>query len=286
MKLAGRAALVTGASTGLGRAVARVYAREGSDLIICSRKAADIREAREALVKEFPQRSIADLAVDIASPDDVVRVMEAAERTFGKLDVLVCNAGVFGAKGLIDEVDWDEWTYGIATNLLGTVMCVRRALPLLRRSTFRPKIVITAGGGAERAHPYISAYGASKAGLVRFGECLALQLAPDIDVNMFLPGRLDTRMVDEVLAAGPERVGQYYYDDFVALRKSGGASPENAAELALFLASDESNGITGRLLHAVRDRWRELPSHAAEIAGSDVYTLRRVEPRDRGFAWT
>jgi len=285
MKLAGRAALVTGASTGLGLAVARAYAREGSDLIVCSRKP-DIRDARDAIAKAFPERTIVDVAADISSEDDVARVMGTAERTFGRLDVLVCNAGVFGAKGPIDEVDWDEWTYGIATNLLGTVMCVRRALPLLRRSTFRPKIVITAGGGAERAHPYISAYGASKAGLVRFGECLALQLAPDIDVNMFLPGRLDTRMVDEVLAAGPERVGQYYYDDFVALRKSGGASPENAAELALFLASDDSNGITGRLLHAVRDRWRELPAHAAEIAGSDVYTLRRVEPRDRGFAWT
>jgi len=285
MKLAGKAALVTGASTGLGRAVARAYAREGSDVIVNSRKADDLRMARDAIAAEFPQRRILDVAADIASPEDVARLVEAAERAFGRLDVLVCNAGVFGAKGRIEDVDWDEWEYGIATNLLGTVMCVRRALPLLRRSSYRPKIVITAGGGAERAHPYISAYGASKAGLVRFGECLALQLAPDIDVNMFLPGRLVTRMVDEVIAAGPERVGQYYYDDFVELRKTGGASPENAAELALFLGCDDSNGITGRLLHAVRDHWQTLPEHAAELARSDVYTLRRIEPADRGFAW-
>jgi NAD(P)-dependent dehydrogenase (short-subunit alcohol dehydrogenase family) len=254
-------------------------------VVINSRKADDLRAARADVEALAPGRRVIDVAGDIASVDDVTRMIDACADAFGRLDVIVCNAGVFGAKGRIEDVAWDEWEYGIATNLLGTVMCIRRALPLLRRSSFRPKIVITAGGGAERAHPYISAYGASKAGLVRFGECLALQLAPEIDVNMFLPGRLATRMVDEVIAAGPERVGQYYYDDFVELRKTGGASPENAAGLAVFLGSDESNGITGRLLHAVRDSWRTLATHAAELAPTDVYTLRRVEPKDRGFAW-
>lgn len=285
MKLSGKVSAITGASTGLGLAVARAYARAGSDVLINSRNAADLQTARAAVEAEAPARRVIAVPGDISVPGDVARLIETAGREFGRLDVLVCNAGIFGAKGAIDAVDWDEWEYGIATNLLGTVMCVRQALPLLRASAFRPKIVITAGGGAERAHPYISAYGASKAGLVRFGECLALQLADEADVNMFLPGRLVTRMADEVIAAGPEAVGQYYYDDFVALRKAGGASADGAADLAVFLGSADSDGITGRLLHAVRDPWRTLPQHKAELAQSDVYTLRRVEPKDRGFSW-
>lgn len=285
MKLAGKTSLITGASTGLGLAIARAYAREGSDLVICSRKAADLQAARQEVEAGGFARRVIDVPADVSSPDDLARLFELVARDFGRLDVLVCNAGVFGAKGRIEDVDWDEWEYAIATNLLGTVRCVRLALPLLRKSAQRPKIVITAGGGSERAHPFISAYGASKAGLVRFGECLALQLGDDADVNMFLPGRLETRMVDEVLAAGPQLVGQYYYDDFVRLRATGGASVENAAELAVFLGSDDSNGITGRLLHAVRDAWRSLAERKDELKASDVYTLRRVEPRDRGFAW-
>lgn len=285
MNLSGKVSAITGASTGLGLAVARAYAQAGSEVLINSRNAADLRAARAAVEADGTGRRVIDVPGDISAADDVARLIETAEREFGRLDVLVCNAGIFGAKGPIDTVDWADWEYGIATNLLGTVMCVRQALPLLRRSAFRPKIVITAGGGAERAHPYISAYGASKAGLVRFGECLALQLAGEADVNMFLPGRLVTRMADEVIAAGPEAVGQYYYDDFVALRKTGGASAENAADLAVFLGSGASDGITGRLLHAVRDDWRALPEHRAELAASDVYTLRRVEPKDRGFSW-
>ena len=285
MKLAGKASLITGASTGLGLAIAHAYVREGSDLVICSRSASDLADARRAIEADRSGRDVVDVPADVSSPADVERLFDVAEKRFGRLDVLVCNAGIFGAKGRIEDVDWDEWEYAVAVNLLGTVRCVRRALPLLRKSEQRPKIVITAGGGAERAHPYISAYGASKAGLVRFGECLALQLGDEADVNLFLPGRLATRMVDEVLAAGPQLVGQYYYDDFVRLRRTGGASVENAAELAVFLGSAESNGISGRLLHAVRDAWRSLAGRKDELAATDVYTLRRVEPRDRGFDW-
>lgn len=285
MKLAGKVAAITGASTGLGLAIARAYVREGSDVAICCRNAGDLGAARATIERDGHPRRVVDVSADVSSAADVARLFEVIEREFGRLDVLVCNAGIFGAKGAIEAVDWDEWVSAIETNLLGTVLCVRRALELLRRSRIRPKIAITAGGGAERAHPYVSAYGASKAGLVRFGECLALQLADEMDVNLFLPGRLTTRMVDEVLAAGPERVGRYYYDEFVALRRDGGASIENAADLAVFLGSDDSDGITGRLIHAVRDDWRALPARRAELAPTDVYRLRRIEPHDRGLHW-
>ena len=267
----GKTALVTGAACGIGAAIATRLANDGWRVVLVDRDAAKT-------VGRFEQ-------ADVSREDDVIRTVNTIREREGRLDALVCNAGIFGAKGAIDEVDWDEWVSAVETNLLGTVMCVRRALPLLRRSAFRAKIAITAGGGAERAHPYLSAYGASKAGLVRFGECLALQLADWADVNLFLPGRLVTRMADEVIAAGPERVGRSYYDDFVELRRSGGASADNAAALAVFLGSAGSDGIHGRLIHAVRDDWRALPERRPQLEGTDVYTLRRIDPKDRGFRW-
>jgi 3-oxoacyl-[acyl-carrier protein] reductase len=284
-KLQGKVALVTGASQGLGYAIADAFAREGSDLIICSRSVADVEGAAAQIALHHPARRVISTVTDVSSQAEVETLFALAQREFGRLDVLACNAGLFGALGPIDEVNWDEWKYAIEVNLLGTVLCVRAALPLLRRSAMRPKIVITSGGGAERAHPFVSAYGASKAGLIRFGECLAAQL-PEFDVNMLAPGRLLTRMVDQIIAAGPRQVGQYYYDAFVELKARGtDATPENAADLAVYLASSESDGITGRLIHAVRDNWRRLAEHREELRKSDVFQLRLIAPQDRGFSW-
>lgn len=283
--LAGKIALVTGASVGLGFAIADAFAREGADLLVCSRSAADVEAAASRLAGRHPGRRVVWTTADVASREQVAALFALAEREYGLLDVLACNAGIFGALGPIDAVDWDEWKYAIEVNLLGTVLCVRSALPLLRRSAGRPKIVITSGGGAERAHPYVSAYGASKAGLIRFGECLAAQL-PEFDVNMLAPGRLMTRMVDQIIAAGPEKVGQYYYEAFVKLKAEGtDATPENAANLAVYLASSASEGITGRLIHAVRDDWRSLAEHREELRTSDVFQLRLISPQERGFSW-
>ncbi|HXF34580.1 MAG TPA: SDR family oxidoreductase [Candidatus Acidoferrales bacterium] len=285
MKLNGKVALITGASLGLGRAVASAFAREGSDVLMCARNAADLEAARSAVAQEAPQRRVVARKADMTVEDDVAQLFETAASTFGRLDVLVCNAGIFGPKGRIEDLHWRDWAHAIATNLLGPVLCVQHAMPLLRKAAHRPKIVITSGGGAERAYPLISSYATSKTGLVRFGESLALQLGDDADVNMLAPGQLNTRMVDDILDAGPAKVGQSQYDGALRTRATGGASIENAAELAVFLASSESDGISGRLIHAVRDPWRTLAEHREELAASDLFQLRRVDLKDRGLDW-
>ncbi len=120
---------------------------------------------------------------------------------------------------------------------------------------------------------------------MRFAETLAGELREHgVDVNAIAPGALNTRMLDEALAAGPERIGEDLYARLREQRRSGGASPQRAAELAVFLGSAASDGITGKLLSAVWDPWWELPQHA-DVLGSDVYTLRRIVPADRGFDW-
>jgi len=286
MKLAGKTAVVTGGSHGLGREIATAFLREGADVIIVGRNADDVRSARTALAAGAPGRRVIDVAADVSSEADNARLFAIVEKEFGRLDVLVCNAGILGAKGLIDEVDFREFERAIEINLYGPIRNVRHALPLLQKSA-RPKIVITSGGGAERPSEHTTAYSVSKTALVRFAECFSLHLGARGDVNMLGPGQLNTRMADEVLASGAKGVGPRQYEAFKQVKETnGGASIPNAAACAVFLASSDSDGITGRLIHAVRDPWKDkLAQHVGEIAKSDVMTLRRVDPKDRGITW-
>jgi 3-oxoacyl-[acyl-carrier protein] reductase len=147
-------------------------------------------------------------------------------------------------------------------------------------------IIQVSGGGATNPLPGLSAYAASKAAVVRFAETLALEVKDfGISVNSIAPGALNTRLLDEVLAAGPDKVGRQFYERSLAQKRDGGVPLSKGAELAVFLASDTARGITGRLISAVWDHWQEWPNHLDTLAESDLYTLRRIVGRDRGENW-
>jgi NAD(P)-dependent dehydrogenase (short-subunit alcohol dehydrogenase family) len=148
------------------------------------------------------------------------------------------------------------------------------------------KIVQISGGGATNPMPRLTAYATSKAAVVRFAESLALEVQDHgIDVNAIAPGALDTRLLDEVIAAGPGAVGQDFYDRMVKTKAQGGTPLAVGAALAVFLASRASDGITGRLISAVWDPWATLPERLDDLRKTDVYTLRRIVPKDRGLPW-
>ena len=285
MKLRGRAAIITGANRGLGEEIAARYVAEGADVMLAARDADALRAAGTRLHegRPDPAQKVVWQPTDVSRPAEVERLVE---RTFGALecvDVLVANAGVYGPMGTIDVVDWGEWVRAVEINLFGTVLCCRSVLPIMRRRG-AGKIVVLSGGGATAPLPRISAYAASKAAVVRFAETLAEEVKEDrIDVNAIAPGALNTRLLDEVLRAGPERVGQQFYERSVRQATEGGTPLETGAELAVFLGSSESDGITGRLISAVWDDWGNLPQRRERLAGSDVYTLRRIVPSDRGW---
>jgi NAD(P)-dependent dehydrogenase (short-subunit alcohol dehydrogenase family) len=278
-------ALITGANQGLGLAIAKAFVSAGASVFICARDAGLLEDARGELeqLSEAGQQ-VEALPADVSSRESVDQLVAAAAERFPQLSVLVSNAGVYGPKGQIDEVDWDEWVRAIEINLLGSVLIARAIIPQLRR-VGGGKIIQLSGGGATSPLPGLSAYAASKAGIVRFVETLALELKQDrIDVNAIAPGALNTRMLDEVLEAGPERVGAAFYERALEQRARGGTPLERGAELATWLASPASDGITGKLLSALWDPYRELPAHRQEL-DSDVYTLRRIVPKDRGMDW-
>jgi NAD(P)-dependent dehydrogenase (short-subunit alcohol dehydrogenase family) len=284
MKLAGKRAVITGASQGLGQSIAKMFAKEGADVLICARSAEDLRLAEEQIRAEA-RGKVAAKSANIAMEADVRGLVEDAADKFGGLDILVCNAGIYGPKGPIDELDWTSWVEAIQINLLGTVLCCRLFLPLLKQSR-RGKIILLSGGGATKPLPFLSAYATSKAGVVRFGETLAGELAGcGIDVNSVAPGALNTRMLQEVLDAGPDKVGPAFYRAAIEQREKGGTPLDAGANLCLYLASDESNGITGKLISATWDPWREFAKHREDLAKTDIYTLRRIVPGERGLSW-
>jgi NAD(P)-dependent dehydrogenase (short-subunit alcohol dehydrogenase family) len=286
MKLADKVALVTGASQGLGYAIAHGFVQEGASVLLCARTADELEGAAQRVrAAAAPGAQVLAECADVSSEADVGRLAEIIEKQFGKLDILVSNAGVYGPKGGIEEVSWSAWSQAISINLLGTVLCCRVFLPLLRRAA-RGKIVLISGGGATKPLPFLSAYAASKAAAVRFGETLAEELREaGIDVNSIAPGALNTRLLEEVLAAGPEKVGRPFYEASLRQKESGGTPPERGAELCVYLASSESDGITGKLISAIWDPWADFAEHRDDLQNTDVYTLRRIVPGERGLPW-
>lgn len=284
MKLAGKNAVVTGASQGLGLEISRAFLREGAKVLICARTQPDLLQAKEQLEAAAPGRIFAGVA-DVSNEADVDRLVVIASREFDPLDVLVCNAGVYGPKGGIDAVDWEAWRQAVDINIIGTVLCCRAFVPLLERAN-HGKIVILSGGGATKPLPYLSAYATSKAAVARFGETLAEELRDrNIDVNLVAPGALNTRLLNEVLEAGPEAVGAAFYEASLRQKQSGGTPLERGADLCVYLASPESDGITGKLISAVWDPWERLQQWRSDLQSTDIYTLRRITPEDRGRKW-
>ncbi|HEY5262556.1 MAG TPA: SDR family oxidoreductase [Solirubrobacteraceae bacterium] len=284
-QLSGRSALITGASQGLGRAIAEAFVAAGASVFICGRDANLLEGVRAGLALHCgTDQSVGARVTDVTDEEDVAALVDDATRLLPKLSILINNAGVQGPTGAVDEVDWKEWVRTIEINLLGSVLVARAVIPQLRRSG-GGKIVQLSGGGATAPMPGLSAYAASKAGVVRFAETLARELLSDgIDVNALAPGALNTRMLEQVLAAGPERVGTAYHARAVEQAQRGGVPLDRPAALAVWLASSASDGITGKLISAVWDPWEELSDHLADL-DSDVYTLRRIIPVDRGMGW-
>jgi NAD(P)-dependent dehydrogenase (short-subunit alcohol dehydrogenase family) len=284
--LTGRTAIVTGGSHGLGLEIARGFAASGARVLVCGRDEAALDRARTDLQSVASESdAVATTMTDVAEPAAAEHLVAEALARFSRVHVLVNNAGIYGPKGPSEEVDWDEWEQAIRVNLFGSVQCCRAVLPHFRANGYG-KIIQLSGGGATSPLPRLSAYAASKAAIVRFAETLAEEVrGTGIDVNSIAPGALNTRLLDEVLEAGPELVGDSFYERALEQRSSGGTPLDLAVRLAIFLGSAESDGITGKLISAPWDPWAELPSHLDDLRSTDVYTLRRIVPSDRDLSW-
>jgi 3-oxoacyl-[acyl-carrier protein] reductase len=284
MKLKGINALITGGSQGLGKTIAGHFLREGANVALCARGEQALLATRDELKVQFPGQKVFSKTCDVSSEAQVNELVAFALRELGPLHALVLNAGIYGPMGATESVSLEEWRRAMDINLYGVLLPCRAVIPHFKKSG-HGKIVILSGGGATNPLPNISAYAASKAAVIRLMETLAEELKTfRVDVNAIAPGALATRLVDEVLAAGPEKVGAAFYEKNQQWKARGATPLELGANLAVYLASAQSDGITGKLISAQWDPWEILHELKGDLSG-DIYTLRRIVPKDRGKTW-
>lgn len=230
-KLRGKVALITGASQGLGRALALAYAAEGADLVLNSRR----EESLEPVAAEAKKAGIEALAVaaDVSRAGDVERLVSSAVERFGAIDVLVNNAGLLGPKVRIEEYPEEEWRRVIDANLTGPFLVSKAAIPHLREGG---SIINVVSGVSIQGRAEWGAYSVSKFGLEGLSQILAAELGDrNIRSNAVDPGGMRTSM----------RAAAYPQEDPMTR-----ITPEENTAVFLYLASDESKGVTGRRFKA------------------------------------
>jgi 3-oxoacyl-[acyl-carrier protein] reductase len=238
--LDGQIALITGGSRGIGYAIADAYLREGAKVVVCGRDEARLRNAasRLALLGE-----VEAISCDVSDPDQVEAMVQRAIARFGRIDILINNAGISMTYGRVGEIDPRRWAYVIAVNLVGTFNCCHAVIPRMLKQG-KGKIFNLKGYGADFPSPRVTAYGATKAAIVAFTRSLAREYkGTGITANVFSPGmvKTDLLMSDDATEEGRpyrEKVG-WFIDLF--------ANPVDVpAALAVKMASAQSDGISGK----------------------------------------
>jgi len=264
-----KSALITGAGRGIGKRLAIGLAQQGAKVGLVARSKAELELTQ--LEIEHAGGAALRLRADVRTYAQVKAAVDRMRAQLGEIDIVICAAGIQGPIGPLWEVSPKAWTGAIETNLVGVMNTCRAALPHMVERR-HGKILILGGGGTMRARSNFSAYAASKAALVRLTETIAEEVRDfNIQVNCMGPGPTYTHMTDVVLKAG-EKAGWKDSEQAMSTRMTGGTAPEKQIELALFLASEEANHISGKLIH-IRDDWKRL---AKADLHPELYTLRRV----------
>lgn len=250
MTLTGKVALVTGAGSGIGRATALRLARDGAGVVALGHSQDDADEVADEI--RAAGGSALPLAADVADASAVREVVERVERELGRLDVVVANAGVNGVWAPLEELEPEEWESTIATNLTGTFLTVKLALPLLLRQGGAVVVVSSINGTRTFSNSGASAYATSKAGQLAFARMIAVELAPrGVRVNVVCPGAIDTEIGDNTEARNTERLGvrTEYPDGQIPLTGTEPGSSGQVADAIAFLVSDAASHVTGAELY-------------------------------------
>jgi len=246
LSLAGKVALVTGAGSGIGKATALLFAEAGACVGVLTHNAREARlTARE--ITDSGRQAI-PLVADVSSEKSMKAAFALIKKTWGRLDIVLANAGINGLWAPLEEIKTSDWDDTLGVNLRGTFLTVKYALPLLKRTGGSIVIVASVNGTRMFSNTGASAYATSKAGQVAFARMVALELAPHaIRVNTVCPGAIETDIGDNTRAKhlGRIRTPVKFPKGQVPLTHGKPGHPTQVAQLALFLASDQASHITG-----------------------------------------
>jgi NAD(P)-dependent dehydrogenase (short-subunit alcohol dehydrogenase family) len=274
--------VIAGASSGIGAALTRALAADGHELFVCARRMDRLAKVVEGLTSVF------HAGCDVGREVEVENFFRQVGGRTKSLDVVIHCAAILGPIGAFDAVNSDDWMAAVRTNLFGAYLVAKNAVPLMRAER-RPRIIMLSGGGAFDPMPRVSAYGVSKAAIVRLVETLAVELAPrNIAVNAVAPGFVATEIHQATLAAGPERGGQHY-DKTARLVSEWDDSMDVPVDCVRYMLSEAAARLTGKTISARYDPWGEpeFDQRIDQVIASPLYTTQRTVPvhlEDRALA--
>jgi len=276
-------AVVTGASRGLGRLCARELAAHGANLLLIARDQIALADGAAEIKAKYPDREVTTLGCHLGDPDAPQLVRETAHR-LGQVDILVNNAAVQGPIGPACEVPWREFEEALRLDFLVPVALCRAFIPSMK-AIGRGWIINISGGGATGPRPMFTAYAAAKTALVRFTETLAIETARDgIRVNAVAPGAFASGMTKLVHTSAKNAGEAEAAMAQELLDCEDTANAEKAARLVAYLTLGEGRDATGKLISAVWDRWDSFHRYPEVMAHKDVFTLRRILPKERNLS--
>ena len=277
-KLNSKRIIITGGSLGIGFAIAKACAGQGAEVIIAARNQGNLEDSLKK-IKSISEKNHIAYSLDVGDLKAVKVFAEWIKNEGLVVNGLVNCAGIYGPIGKTPNIDMENFTNAIRINFLGTVYMCSVFSPLLVSSTNK-KIVNYSGGGAASPFPNYSAYASSKAAIVRFTENLSRELDDDgFDINCIAPGFVITRLHQETVGAGSEMAGPGFYENTKKQIEEGGVPPEIAAELTIFLLSEDADGITGKFLSAPWDPWQDNTFQEKLREDNDLATLRRIDDK-------
>lgn len=270
MLLKGKTAIIAGASRGIGKAIAKRFFEEGADIIAIARYNSDaLHQLVEEMRNQKCSNKIVALLCDISREEQVRNSFDfIGNRKNGKIDILVNTAAIAEPYSLIHDAEFSKWKEVFETNVFGTFLMMKYAI-LQMRDNKAGKIINFSGGGDGLEG--FSAYSASKVAIVRLTEIVAKEVKHfGIEINAIAPGPMNTKLFSDM----------FFSEEFMRSKKPRPApgDMQKAVELALFLASDKSNGLSGKFLSANWDNWQKIPENLNLIMSEpNVFTLRRVK---------
>lgn len=261
--------LITGATHGIGRSIVESFSGSDNQLILVSRNENELLDLNRIAARKN------DLlfAADVSEYESINKLFLKIKERYDRLDAVINCAGIFGSIGKMQKVNPKQFMEAISVNLMGTYNMCYFGLPLLKSSK-SPRIINFSGGGATGSFPNYSSYACSKIAIVKLTENLSEEY-PEILVNCIAPGFIKTRLTEKTIEAG-ENAGDFFYKTLDII-KNGGQNVSNAVELVKFLLSKQSEGISGKLISAQWDNWKNDSFINKLRKDKDFCTLRRID---------
>lgn len=244
MRLQGKVAIVTGAGSGLGRASAILFAGEGAKVVVAANKEKDGEQTVNSIKESGDDAVYAK--VDVTRASDIEKAVKVALDRYGKLDIMLNNAGTPGPGKLIADLTEEEWNRVISVNLTGVFLGTKYAIPAMLKGGGGGVIINVSSVAGVSPRRYTAAYSSAKAGVIQLTKVTAVEYArKNIRVNCILPGPIDTPFFTKVAGADPDKIAIFKEQVKNEVPLGRFAQPEEIARVALFLASDEASYITG-----------------------------------------